>query len=738
MKKRLLIMVSLILATCLSSMTIFAAEDSSNTTYETDQGIIQYYDDFIEGYEAKCELIRENTIALGGDPEKELIVDNCVIIMTREPIEVDTTHVLAGVRYSLFYYIRYDSVEAAETAVSVFQTNPSVKAVGCDCIDSGSYELYDGDFLYEVDKIRYYDDFIEGYEAQCELMRENTIALGGDPDKKMIVDNCVMVFSKEDVIFETTHVIAAVRYGKFYYIRYDSVPEAEKAVSLFLKMENVSGAGCDAYVEYDLFDWEDEQAVQDLRNNTSHSWGVSAIEADSFAEYVADRTQGSVTVAVIDTGVDATHPFLSDRVLSNGYDFSNQSSNQFDASGHGTHVAGIIVDSTPGLDVYILPVRVFGGAYGYYPSTIAAGIAYSVEEGADVLNMSFGGGIELESHSYTHAAVEDAVEHGVIVVAASGNGYESTSGICPAHFSNIIVTAAIDEDFNNYYIPTGPESFLQGSNYGASVDITAPGVDIESSVPYLFYGSYYTALTGTSMAAPHISAAAAMLRLLYPSASPAVIENLLKNSALDLGTTGYDTTFGYGVPQLSNLMSYLTFYDVQPYHWYYEVVRDINATGYMTGMNTEYFGAVENMQRQDIAVVFYRMAGSPTVTYHNVFPDVSSNQYFANAAVWAYDNGIIVGQNGYLGVGNNITRQDFVTILFRYADYLGLDTTARASLSGYIDAAQVSPWALKPMQWAVANGLIGLNVTSLNPTNNAARAEIAAIMMRFLDFANEQ
>ena len=836
MKKRLLMMIFLVFAICLFSVNIFASEDFSNTTYETNQGIIQYYDDFIEGYEARCELMRENTFALGGDPEKELIVDNCVIIDTWKPIEIDPSHVLAGVRYSIFYYIRYDSVEAAEAAVAVFQTNPNVKAVGRDGSYPGFYEedkiKYYDDFiegyvaygelqldntiarggdpkkelivdncvivmtrepieidpshvlagvryyrtysirydsveaaeaavavfqtyptvtavgcdgfdseyweLYENEKIKYYDDFIEGYEAQCELMLDNTIARGGDPEKELIVDNCVVVRSKEDIKLDTTHVIAAVRYGKFYYIRYDSSQEAINAVSLLEKEASVSSVGRDAYVEYDLFDQEIEPMASGFANNTTHSWGTSTIEADSFAAYVGSRTQGSVTVAVIDTGVDATHPFLSDWVLNNGYDFSNQSSNQFDASGHGTHVAGIIVDATPGLAVYILPVRVLGGTYGYCPSTIAAGIDYSVDEGADVLNMSFGGSVELEGHTIIHDAVEDAIDNGVIIVAASGNGYESTSGICPAHFNNIIVTAAIDEEFNNYYIPTGPESLLQGSNYGTSVDITAPGVNIESSVPYMFYGSYYTALTGTSMAAPHVSAAAAMLRLLYPSASPAVIENLLKNSALDLGPVGYDTTFGYGVPQLSNLMSYLTFYDVQPYHWYYEVVRDINATGYMTGMNSEYFGAVENMQRQDIAVVFYRMAGSPTVTYHPVFPDVSSNQYFANAAVWAYDNGIIVGQNGLLGVGNNITRQDFVTILFRYAAYLGLDTTARASLNRYTDAVQVSPWALESMQWAVANGLIGLDVTSLNPVDNAARAEIAAMMMRFIDFANEQ
>ena len=151
----------------------------------------------------------------------------------------------------------------------------------------------------------------------------------------------------------------------------------------------------------------------------------------------------------------------------------------------------------------------------------------------------------------------------------------------------------------------------------------------------------------------------------------------------------------------------------------------------MTGREPTYFGALENMQRQDVAVMIYRLAGSPSIVYRNIYPDVAATDYFANAAVWAYDNNIITGQSGYLGVGNNITRQDFITILYRYAAYKGYDISASASLTGYTDYAQVSPWALTPMKWAVANGIIGQNTTILDPTSYAPRAQIAAMVSRF-------
>ena len=323
-------------------------------------------------------------------------------------------------------------------------------------------------------------------------------------------------------------------------------------------------------------------------------------------------------------------------------------------------------------------------------------------------------------------AIDYALSHGVVVVASSGNGKEDVALTCPGHRSDIIITSAIDE--NMMLSDWGKE----GPNYGNTVDVAAPGDVICSCYPAALSSNMLMGMSGTSMAAPHISATAAMLKLLYPSASPAQIENIIKYNCVDLGEPGYDTSYGYGMPLLSKMITNLPFYDVQLNDWYYDSVKDVYSRGYMTGRSKGYFGVAEDMQRQDIAVLIYRMAGSPLIQYQNIYPDVSESSYFANAAVWNYQNGIITGQNGKLGVGNNLLRQDFANILYRYASYNGLDVSQTADLSQYPDGNKVSPWATTAVEWAVANGLMGQNVSELKPLDNINRAEIATIISRYV------
>ena len=278
---------------------------------------------------------------------------------------------------------------------------------------------------------------------------------------------------------------------------------------------------------------------------------------------------------------------------------------------------------------------------------------------------------------------------------------------------------------------------IVGSNYGTSVDVAAPGVDIVSTVPTSLYTNGLASYSGTSMAAPHITAAMAMLRLLYPDTTPAQLEYVLKLSTVDLGAAGYDTTYGYGLPILSNLITNMPFYDVQTSHWYYDGVFDVYKRGYMTGKGYgNYFGASENMLRNDIAVLFYRMAGSPAVTYRDIYPDVNSSHYFANAAVWAYDNGIITGMNGQLGVNYEICRQDFAVILYRFAQFKNFDVSASADISGYTDVSRVDSYARDAVEWAVGMQIMGQNTTNLNPAGYANRAEIATMISRFAQTYN--
>lgn len=270
--------------------------------------------------------------------------------------------------------------------------------------------------------------------------------------------------------------------------------------------------------------------------STYKSWGVKKVESDKYNKYLAKKKKTEFLVAVVDTGV-SNHKFLKGRIAKGGYDFSGGDNNPSDMNGHGTHVAGTIVDCTPNLNVKILPVRVLNQNGVGNSLTIANGIRYAADKGAKVINLSLGG----DHSQYIENAVTYAMKKGAVVVVAAGNEYENVEYSCPAHIKKCITVAAIDSN----------ERRADFSNYGSMVDVAGPGVDILSCVP----GGGYVYASGTSMAAPHISAVAAMVRLSYPSKSPAEVEKIVKSISKDLGTKGWDRYFGFGLPKLTKIIN---------------------------------------------------------------------------------------------------------------------------------------------------------------------------------------
>jgi serine protease len=264
-------------------------------------------------------------------------------------------------------------------------------------------------------------------------------------------------------------------------------------------------------------------------------WDLSKIrEADAWQR----STGAGATVAVIDTGVDATHPDLAGQVLP-GTDLINGTSGvSSDPNGHGTHVAGTIAALTGnGVGVSgfapnakILPIRVLDANGSGYTSTIATGIIYAADHGANVINMSLGG-------PGPTAAMTNAIAYartkGVTVVAAAGNERTSGSPISyPAADPGVIAVAATDS----------ADRVASYSNQGSYVDVAAPGSSILSTLP----GDKYAFYNGTSMASPHVAAVAALLKAYDPGLTPDGIENALESSAVDLGAPGKDNDFGYG------------------------------------------------------------------------------------------------------------------------------------------------------------------------------------------------
>ena len=177
----------------------------------------------------------------------------------------------------------------------------------------------------------------------------------------------------------------------------------------------------------------------------------------------------------------------------------------------------------------------------------------------------------------------------------------------------------------------------------------------------------------------------------------------------------------------------MDFIDVSEQDWFYEDVYFVASSGLFNGTGETTFSPHVPMTRAMLITVLHRLEGLPAVDGSSVFLDVVPNQWYTDAIVWATQNGVVKGyDNGLFGVDDAVTREQMAAILYRYAQHKGHDTTARADLNGYTDAAKISAYAQDAMSWANAEGLInGRTPTTLVPGETATRAEVAAIFHRF-------
>ena len=179
------------------------------------------------------------------------------------------------------------------------------------------------------------------------------------------------------------------------------------------------------------------------------------------------------------------------------------------------------------------------------------------------------------------------------------------------------------------------------------------------------------------------------------------------------------------------------FVDVAKADWFYESVRFAYERGLFSGVSETKFAPKNIMTRGMLVTVLYRAEGEPKVKGSIPFADVDTGAYYANAVIWAEQNGIVkgVGENEF-APNRNITREQIAAIMYRYAAYKGYDLSVgeNTDIGTFADFGEISEYALLPMQYAVGAGLMkGKTETTLNPRDNATRAEIAAILMRFIE-----
>lgn len=328
---------------------------------------------------------------------------------------------------------------------------------------------------------------------------------------------------------ELTSYYGAVDYitdGDGYYILQYETPEDTKfALQKFQADEKTESAVCDVVVA--------ATAIEDRP-------GAELIQSDRYKTYLKSNGKTSkITVAVVDTGADTTHPFLKNRMVT-GYDVFEETTKVTDAHGHGTHVSGIVADNTPS-SVKIMPITVLDkNGYGT-GLAFQIGVEYAIRKKVDVINMSLGAYCGGDGCPICEA-VDKAISKGITVVTAAGNDNCNTKDFCPAKITECVTVASCraPDGSNQNSDPVTSSSF---SNYGTAVDITAPGEVIMSCEP----GGGYVYMSGTSMASPFVAAAAAMILTDNSSLSPAQVEKKLKSYTSDFLLTGWDKYSGEGI-----------------------------------------------------------------------------------------------------------------------------------------------------------------------------------------------
>lgn len=187
------------------------------------------------------------------------------------------------------------------------------------------------------------------------------------------------------------------------------------------------------------------------------------------------------------------------------------------------------------------------------------------------------------------------------------------------------------------------------------------------------------------------------------------------------------------MPTYSMDMAY-SFDDVDSSAWYADAVSYVAENGIMNGAGNGTFAPDTVMSRAMLVQVLYNLEGKPEAA-DCTFTDVAADAWYADAVAWAADAGIVTGvSDTTFAPDQMMTREQIATILYRYAAYKNYDVTASNDLSSYTDAGQIGSYAVEAMQWANGAGLItGSTATTLNPLGSATRAEVATILMRFLE-----
>ena len=297
-----------------------------------------------------------------------------------------------------------------------------------------------------------------------------------------------------------------------------------------------------------------EKIYNDFEYESVLDFSVQLMNAES--AWNLGLNGSGIKVAILDTGIDYNNPAFQDRVILSEV-FTDEDHTD-DRDGHGTHVAGVVAGNGQlrGIapSALILNGKVLTDSGSGRSSTLIAGIEWAIQNQADVISMSLGRKSG-EQDTPVNEVIQEAIDNGIVVIVAAGNcgpcrSCNGFSGVtAPGNYRDAITVGAIDDDLEN-------ACFSSGQDLGDYLkpDLVAPGVNIRS----YYIDNRIASLSGTSMATPHISGVAALLKQHDPSLTHYEIKSILEENAIDLGTTGKDSVFGSGLVDIEIILPTLS------------------------------------------------------------------------------------------------------------------------------------------------------------------------------------
>ncbi len=377
-------------------------------------------------------------------------------------------------------------------------------------------------------------DYANGIELFADKVTQMISDYGNKPQVQVYSENtelqeyetCRLIVKSEEKINTFNAVSVISGYRNLWILQFETPYDTAKA------HEYYSSLGCVEYVQPDR-----PVAMQSTDSYTEEqkTWGSEMTRTAEVCDFLENKNAAQVKVGIIDSGLDYNNDIFEGRLVDNGVNLSasgDKTAMSDDPKSHGTHIAGIIAANTFE-NTKLRAYKIFDYRGSSTELIVMAAIDLAVSNGMDIINLSLG----TSDSEAMRESLQNAYDAGTVIVTASGNAGTTCSNILPAGFDEAITVGAVDSNGI-------PADF---SNYGSTVDIVAPGVDIYSCLN----GNEYGLISGTSMATPFVSAASALMLGYNSDLTPSQIEAALKENAVSTNGTYPKAKTGSGILNLA-------------------------------------------------------------------------------------------------------------------------------------------------------------------------------------------